>query len=161
MTMMMMRIVKRIFFITLLINLLICCVDCEKYGKYRGSPKLRGPLKFQHAHDDPLLNQLDKSLNEISTIYIKALLSRSHTNELAIQMRTLEIELFDLLDALYKEDRINDYMRYETEVTRQMIIYNMLKKLFGYANDVDGYGDDDVVVDHAETIEGAKRFNYP
>ncbi|XP_030388187.1 uncharacterized protein LOC115634521 [Scaptodrosophila lebanonensis] len=101
--------------------------------KYRVSPKLTGPVKFVHDPKDVMLNELDSALQKISTVYIQALFSGTHTPEVEGRMRSLEIELFDLLDQLYKQNRLADYMKYEAEVTRQMIIYNMLKKLFGYA----------------------------
>lgn len=63
---------------------------------------------------------------------MQALFSGTHSAKLDMDMRKLEIELFDLLDKLYQEKRLKEYMKYESEVTRQMIIYNMLKKLFGY-----------------------------
>ncbi|XP_037940943.1 uncharacterized protein LOC119673908 [Teleopsis dalmanni] len=100
----------------------------------RVSPKLAGPAKYTHPDDD-ILKELEESLNKISTVYMQALFSGTHTPELDMHMRSLEIKLFDLLDGLYKKNRLNDYMKYEAEVTRQMILYNMLKKLFGYATE--------------------------
>ncbi|XP_068147317.1 uncharacterized protein [Drosophila tropicalis] len=102
---------------------------------YRASPKLSGPVKLLHDRQDVILNALDDDLQKISHIYMQALLSGTHTPELEGHMRGLEMELFDLLDQLYKEKRLEDYMKYEAEVTRQMIIYNMLKRLFGYEQD--------------------------
>ncbi|XP_005178858.1 uncharacterized protein LOC101894372 [Musca domestica] len=109
--------------------------DDMDYGNYRPSPKLSGPVNLSHSPDDVTLNKLDECLAKISNIYMQALFSGTHSPQLDVNMRKLEIELFDLLDLLYKEQRIKDYMKYEAEVTRQMIIYNMLKKLFGYAED--------------------------
>uniref|UniRef100_A0A1I8P179 Uncharacterized protein n=1 Tax=Stomoxys calcitrans TaxID=35570 RepID=A0A1I8P179_STOCA len=111
---------------------LISCSE-EDQDNYRPSPKFMAPKKFKHLDDDATLNKLDDSLAKISTIYMQALFSGTHTPNLEMNMRKLEIELFDLLDVLYKEERIKEYMKYESEVTRQMILYNMLKKLFGYA----------------------------
>ncbi|XP_061401464.1 uncharacterized protein LOC133337229 [Musca vetustissima] len=124
-------------------SMTICCQsisaanddDTNDYGNYRPSPKLSGPVNLAHSPDDITLNQLDECLAKISSIYMQALFSGTHSPELDVNMRKLEIELFDLLDLLYKEQRIKEYMKYESEVTRQMIIYNMLKRLFGYAED--------------------------
>ncbi|XP_017067441.1 uncharacterized protein LOC108105406 [Drosophila eugracilis] len=103
---------------------------------YRASPKLTGPVKLLHDPEDVLLNTLDADLEKISTIYMQALFAGTHTPELEAPLRALEMELFDLLDQLYQQNRLKDYMKYEAEVTRQMIIYNMLKRLFGYTQDV-------------------------
>lgn len=100
--------------------------------KYKASPKLTGPAKLVHDPQDTMLNSLDEAMQKISNVYMQALISGTHTPELEISLRGLEMELFELLDQLYKQHRLKDYMNYETEVTRQMIIYNMLKKLFGY-----------------------------
>ncbi|KAH8418305.1 hypothetical protein KR222_009193 [Zaprionus bogoriensis] len=107
----------------------------DRLATYHASPKLTGPAKLAHDRDDAMLNALDEALQKISTIYVQALLTGTHTPELEISLRSLELNLFDLLDQLYKQHRLQDYMRYEAEVTRQMIIYNMLKRLFGYAQD--------------------------
>ncbi|XP_034478082.1 uncharacterized protein LOC117784450 [Drosophila innubila] len=96
------------------------------------SPKLTGPAKLVHDPKDTMLNSLDEAMQKISNIYMQALISGTHTPELEISLRGLEMELFELLDQLYKQHRLKDYMNYESEVTRQMIIYNMLKRLFGY-----------------------------
>lgn len=120
--------------------LAVLCLSCcnilvkgseDDLKVYRPSPKLIGSKRFEHP-DDPVLNKLDESLAKISTIYMQALFSGTHSAKLDMDMRKLEIELFDLLDKLYQEKRLKEYMKYESEVTRQMIIYNMLKKLFGY-----------------------------
>ena len=110
-----------------------CIYGNEALRAYRASPKLTGPAKFQHDPNDAILNELDKSLEKISTVYIQALFTGTHNPALESRMRRMEIELFDLLDSLYKQDRMSDYMKYEGEVTRQMILYNMLKKLVGYS----------------------------
>ncbi|KAH8401222.1 hypothetical protein KR009_003772 [Drosophila setifemur] len=102
---------------------------------YRVSPKLSGPVKLLHDPEDSILNTLDGALEKVSTIYMQALFAGTHTPELEVPLRALEMELFDLLDQLYKQNRLKDYMKYEAEVTRQMIIYNMLKRLFGYTQD--------------------------
>ncbi|KAH8284761.1 hypothetical protein KR054_000699 [Drosophila jambulina] len=107
----------------------------ESLHQYRASPKLTGPVKLLHDPEDAILNTLDAALEKISTIYMQALFAGTHTPELEAPLRTLEMELFDLLDQLYKQNRLKDYMKYEAEVTRQMIIYNMLKRLFGYTQD--------------------------
>jgi len=104
--------------------------------KYRASPKLTGPVKLTHDPEDSILNTLDAALEKISAIYMQALFAGTHTPELEAPLRALEMELFDLLDQLYKQNRLKDYMKYEAEVTRQMIIYNMLKRLFGYTQDI-------------------------
>ena len=122
---------------------LICIVCCLAFSlsrshndilNYRASPKLKAALKMQHKND-ATLSKLDESLAQISTVYMQALFSGTHTAALDVRMRKLEIELFDLLDMLYKQERLGEYMKYEAEVTRQMILYNMLKKLFGYTAD--------------------------
>jgi len=102
---------------------------------YRASPKLTGPVKLLHDPEDTILNTLDGALEKISTIYMQALFAGTHTPELEAPLRALEIELFDLLDELYNQNRLKDYIKYEAEVTRQMIIYNMLKRLFGYTQE--------------------------
>ncbi|XP_073847806.1 uncharacterized protein [Musca autumnalis] len=117
------------------LQVILAATDDNEYGNYRPSPKLSGPVDLTHSPDDATLNMLDECLSKISSIYMQALFSGTHTPKLDENMRSLEIELFDLLDLLYKEQRIKDYMKYEAEVTRQMIIYNMLKKLFGYAEE--------------------------
>lgn len=110
---------------------LICCSDNDNSDTYRVSPKLMARFRISHT-DDPTLNKLDESLAKVSTIYMQALFSGTHSPELEKNMRKLEIDLFDQLDSLFEQQRLQDYMKYEAEVTRQMIIYNMLKKLFGY-----------------------------
>ncbi|EDW89312.2 uncharacterized protein LOC6528556 [Drosophila yakuba] len=105
--------------------------------KYRASPKLTGPVKLLHDPEDTILNTLDGALEKISTIYMQALFAGTHTPELEAPLRALEMELFDLLDELYNQNRLKDYIKYEAEVTRQMIIYNMLKRLFGYTQEVE------------------------
>ncbi|KAH8389695.1 hypothetical protein KR200_000164 [Drosophila serrata] len=107
----------------------------ESLHQYRASPKLTGPVKLLHDPEDVILNTLDTALEKISTIYMQALFAGTHSPELEAPLRALEMELFDLLDQLYKQNRLKDYMQYEAEVTRQMIIYNMLKRLFGYTQD--------------------------
>ncbi|KAH8245833.1 hypothetical protein KR038_004586 [Drosophila bunnanda] len=107
----------------------------ESLHQYRASPKLSGPVKLLHDPEDVILNTLDAALEKISTIYMQALFAGTHSPELEAPLRNLEVELFDLLDQLYKQNRLKDYMKYEAEVTRQMIIYNMLKRLFGYTQD--------------------------
>ncbi|XP_020803950.1 uncharacterized protein LOC110180602 [Drosophila serrata] len=107
----------------------------ESLHQYRASPKLTGPVKLLHDSEDVILNTLDTALEKISTIYMQALFAGTHSPELEAPLRALEMELFDLLDQLYKQNRLKDYMQYEAEVTRQMIIYNMLKRLFGYTQD--------------------------
>ncbi|XP_065367018.1 uncharacterized protein LOC135959851 [Calliphora vicina] len=111
-------------------------IKCNDLLNYRASPKLMLPLKSSHANNDVTLNQLDDSLAQISTVYMQALFSGTHTPELDMRMRKLEMELFDQLDSLFKQERLQDYMKYEAEVTRQLILYNMLKKLFGYTLEV-------------------------
>ncbi|XP_033154568.1 uncharacterized protein LOC117137300 [Drosophila mauritiana] len=103
--------------------------------QYRASPKLTGPVKLLHDPEDTILNSLDGALEKISTIYMQALFAGTHTPELEAPLRALEMELFDLLDQLYNQNRLKDYIKYEAEVTRQMIIYNMLKRLFGYTQE--------------------------
>lgn len=118
----------------------ICCLTfafSESHNdllNYRASPKLKAAHKMQHKND-AIVKKLDESLEQISAVYMQALFSGTHTAALDVRMRKLEIELFDLLDMLYKQERLADYMKYEAEVTRQMILYNMLKKLFGYTAD--------------------------
>lgn len=121
--------------------LLICLVFVplidanDRLVNYKASPKLTGPAKMVHDPEDTMLNSLDKALQKISNIYMQAIISGTHTPELEISLQGLEMELFDLLDQLYKQHRLKDYMNYEAEVTRQMIIYNMLKRLFGYTQE--------------------------
>ncbi|KAH8316461.1 hypothetical protein KR067_008419 [Drosophila pandora] len=103
--------------------------------KYRASPKLTGPVKLLHDPDDTILNKLDTAMEKISAIYMQAVFAGTHTPEMEAPLRVLEMELFELLDQLYQQNRLKDYMKYEAEVTRQMIIYNMLKRLFGYTQD--------------------------
>lgn len=107
----------------------------DRLTSYHASPRLLGPSKLVHDSDDAMLNALDEALQKISTIYVQALLSGTHTPELDISLRSLELQLFELLDQLYRQHRLKDYMKYEAEVTRQMIIYNMLKRMFGYTQD--------------------------
>ncbi|XP_075166529.1 uncharacterized protein LOC142238705 [Haematobia irritans] len=121
--------------LSLCYTLIICSEENLDLDDYRPSPKLMGPKRFKHSEDDTTLNKLDDSLAKISTIYMQALFSGTHSAKLDMNMRKLEIELFDLLDVLYKENRLKDYMKYEAEVTRQMILYNMLKKLFGFGGE--------------------------
>lgn len=119
--------------------LLICLsqliVAEDRLRAYHASPRLLGPSKLVHDPEDLMLNALDEALQKISTIYVQALLAGTHTPELDISLRGLELDLFELLDQLYKQHRLKDYMKYEAEVTRQMIIYNMLKRMFGYTQD--------------------------
>lgn len=108
----------------------------DRLRSYHASPRLLGPSKLMiHDSEDAMLNALDEALQKISTIYVQALLSGTHTPELDISLRSLELQLFELLDQLYRQHRLKDYMKYEAEVTRQMIIYNMLKRMFGYTQD--------------------------
>ncbi|ALC40901.1 CG34217 [Drosophila busckii] len=72
---------------------------------------------------------LDAAIAKISSIYIKVLLAGNHTPELELSLRGLELELYELLDQLYKQQHLKDYMKYEAEVTRQLLIYSMLKRL--------------------------------
>lgn len=122
--------------------LLICLsqliVAEDRLRAYHASPRLLGPSKLVHDPEDLMLNALDEALQKISTIYVQALLAGTHTPELDISLRGLELDLFELLDQLYKQHRLKDYMKYEAEVTRQMIIYNMLKRMFGYTQDKQG-----------------------
>ncbi|EDW00790.1 uncharacterized protein LOC6559041 [Drosophila grimshawi] len=106
-------------------------------NEYRESPKLTGSAQLLQNPEDNILNSLDVALDTISNIYMQALLSGTHTPEMEISFRALEIELYELLDRLYKQHRLKDYMKYEPEVTRQMIIYGMLKELFGYTQHVE------------------------
>lgn len=119
--------------------LLICLsqliVAEDRLRAYHASPRLLGPSKLVHDPEDLMLNALDEALQKISTIYVQALIAGTHTPELDISLRGLELDLFELLDQLYKQHRLKDYMKYEAEVTRQMIIYNMLKRMFGYTQD--------------------------
>lgn len=116
------------------VSLSFPAIQAKDLLNYRASPKLLVPAKIAHA-DDATLNQLDDSLSQIATVYMQALFSGTHTPALEVRMRKLEIDLFDQLDALYKQQRLKEYMKYEAEVTRQMILYNMLKKLFGYSQE--------------------------
>ncbi|KAH8300240.1 hypothetical protein KR044_012024 [Drosophila immigrans] len=126
-------IVSQLLLVSLVCLPLINAAD--QLVEYQGSPKLSGPAKMIHDPQDKMLNALDAAMQKISTIYMQAVISGTHSPELEISLRGLEMELFDLLDELYKQHRLKDYMNYEAEVTRQMIIYNMLKRLFGYAQD--------------------------
>lgn len=121
----------KIILIALSLNLTL--IHSQDLVNYRASPKLIAPLKISHGETDIVLNKLDESLAQISTVYMQALFSGTHTPALDIRMRKLEMDLFDQLDALYKQQRLKEYMKYEAEVTRQMILYNILKKLFGYS----------------------------
>ncbi|XP_067627231.1 uncharacterized protein [Eurosta solidaginis] len=85
--------------------------------------------------DKPTLQELDEALTKIANVYMQALFSGTHTTELETELNALEMRLYDLLDSLYKQDRLADYMKYEADVTHQLIIYSLLKKLFGYAKD--------------------------
>lgn len=122
-----------------LAELLLICLSSivaeDRLTAYHASPRLLGPSKLLHDPEDLMLNALDEALQKISTIYVQALLAGTHTPELDISLRGLELDLFELLDQLYKQHRLKDYMKYEAEVTRQMIIYNMLKRMFGYTQD--------------------------
>lgn len=122
-----------------LVQLLLICLSSivaeDRLTAYHASPRLLGPSKLLHDPEDLMLNALDEALQKISTIYVQALLAGTHTPELDISLRGLELDLFELLDQLYKQHRLKDYMKYEAEVTRQMIIYNMLKRMFGYTQD--------------------------
>lgn len=122
-----------------LVQLLLICLSSivaeDRLTAYHASPRLLGPSKLMHDPEDLMLNALDEALQKISTIYVQALLAGTHTPELDISLRGLELDLFELLDQLYKQHRLKDYMKYEAEVTRQMIIYNMLKRMFGYTQD--------------------------
>ncbi|XP_017126226.2 uncharacterized protein LOC108145347 [Drosophila elegans] len=127
----------QILLVVMILPLISLAADPEAgLHKYRASPKLTGPVKLLHDPEDAILNTLDGALEKISTIYMQALFAGTHTPELEAPLRALEMELFDLLDQLYNQNRLKDYMKYEAEVTRQMIIYNMLKRLFGYTQDV-------------------------
>lgn len=119
----------------LLLIYLSSIVAEDRLTAYHASPRLLGPSKLLHDPEDLMLNALDEALQKISTIYVQALLAGTHTPELDISLRGLELDLFELLDQLYKQHRLKDYMKYEAEVTRQMIIYNMLKRMFGYTQD--------------------------
>ncbi|EDW10161.1 uncharacterized protein LOC6580380 [Drosophila mojavensis] len=114
---------------------LLCLAPAQ--AQYRASPKLAGPAALAHNSADPILNSLDVAMDKISNIYIQALLSGTHTPELEISLRALELELYELLDQLYKQHRLKDYMKYESEVSKQMIIYNLLKELFGYTQHIE------------------------
>ncbi|XP_017022241.1 uncharacterized protein [Drosophila kikkawai] len=134
----MLRKALNILLIMALLPLISLATDPEPeeiLHQYRASPKLTGPVKLLHDPQDVILNTLDAALEKISTIYMQALFAGTHSPELEAPLRALEVELFDLLDQLYKQNRLKDYMKYEAEVTRQMIIYNMLKRLFGYTQD--------------------------
>ncbi|XP_016970147.1 uncharacterized protein LOC108037977 [Drosophila rhopaloa] len=127
---------KMLLILMMMLPLISLAADPEgALHKYRASPKLTGPVKLLHDSEDDILNTLDVALEKISTIYMQALFAGTHTPELEAPLRALEMELFDLLDKLYNQNRLKDYMKYEAEVTRQMIIYNMLKRLFGYTQD--------------------------
>ncbi|XP_039956324.1 uncharacterized protein LOC120772023 [Bactrocera tryoni] len=91
--------------------------------------------EFPHAVDEPILHELDADLMKLANVYMQALFSGTHTAELEAELDALELRLYDLLDSLYREDRMPEYMKYEAEVTHQMIVYNLLKRLFGYARD--------------------------
>lgn len=114
---------------------LLCLTPAQ--AQYRASPKLAGPAALADNSADGILNSLDVAMDKISNIYIQALLSGTHTPELEISLRTLELELYELLDQLYKQHRLKDYMKYESEVSNQMIIYNLLKELFGYTQHIE------------------------
>lgn len=114
---------------------LLCLAPTQ--AQYRASPKLAGPAALADNSADGILNSLDVAMDKISNIYIQALLSGTHTPELEISLRTLELELYELLDQLYKQHRLKDYMKYESEVSKQMIIYNLLKELFGYTQHIE------------------------
>lgn len=106
-------------------------------AQYHASPKLAGPAALAHESADSILNSLDVAIDKLTNIYTQALLSGTHTPELEISLRALELELYELLDRLYKQHRLKDYMKYESEVSKQMIIYNLLKELFGYTQHVE------------------------
>nr|XP_014091907.2 uncharacterized protein LOC106618629 [Bactrocera oleae] len=89
--------------------------------------------EFPHAVDEPILHELDAALMKLANVYMQALFSGTHTAELEAELAALELRFYDLLDMLYREDRMPEYMKYEAEVTHQMIVYNLLKRLFGYA----------------------------
>ncbi|TDG43424.1 hypothetical protein AWZ03_010148 [Drosophila navojoa] len=114
---------------------LLCLAPAQ--AQYRASPKLAGPAALAENSADPILNSLDVAMDKISNIYIQALLSGTHTPELEISLRALELELYELLDQLYKQHRLKDYMKYESAVSKQMIIYNLLKELFGYTQHIE------------------------
>ncbi|XP_023301761.2 uncharacterized protein LOC111683871 [Lucilia cuprina] len=121
-------------FKNLIIILTICIsltlIKCNDLLNYRVSPKFLKPLKNAPKYDITL-SKLDESLAQISNVYTQALFSGTHTPELEKRMSNLELEIFDQLDALYKQKRLKDYMKYEAEITNRLILYNMLKKLFG------------------------------
>ncbi|XP_049317433.1 uncharacterized protein LOC125780020 [Bactrocera dorsalis] len=105
---------------------------------YRALLKTRDPdmvTEFPHTVDEPILHELDAALMKLANVYMQALFSGTHTAELEAELDALELRFYDLLDSLYREDRMSEYMKYEAEVTHQMIIYNLLKRLFGYAKD--------------------------
>ncbi|CAD7012909.1 uncharacterized protein LOC101461766 [Ceratitis capitata] len=98
---------------------------------YEALPQIQDPPNA----DEPILQELDASLTKLANVYMQALFSGTHNSQLEAELDVLELRLFDLLDALYKEQRMAEYMKYEAEVTHQMIIYNLLKKLFGYVKE--------------------------
>ncbi|XP_036333148.1 uncharacterized protein LOC118744336 [Rhagoletis pomonella] len=103
---------------------------------YHVSSQRKDPVTdFPHSTDEPILHELDEALTKLANVYMQALFSGTHTPELETELNALELRLFDLLDSLYKENRMSEYMKYEAEVTHKMIIYNLLKKLFGYAKE--------------------------
>lgn len=90
--------------------------------------------EFPHAVNELILHELDEALSKLSNVYMQALFSGTHTAELAAQLDAMELRFYDLLDTLYREHRMSEYINYKDEVKRQMIVYTLLKKLFGYAN---------------------------
>ncbi|XP_037811511.1 uncharacterized protein LOC119603541 [Lucilia sericata] len=119
---------KSLIILTICVSLTL--IKANDLLNYRVSPKFLKPLK-NAPKDDITLSKLDESIAQISNVYTQALFSGTHTPELEERMHKFEIELFDQLDELYKQERLKDYMKYEAEVTNRLILYNMLKKLFG------------------------------
>ncbi|XP_053963714.1 uncharacterized protein LOC129245308 [Anastrepha obliqua] len=133
--------------IALLISLqTVCAIPLRDYNHdndqtptmhtYQVSSESVDPVTdFPHSADEPILHELDEALTKLPNVYMQALFSGTHTSELEVELDALEMRLFDLLDSLYKENRMAEYMKYEAEVTHKMIVYNLLKKLFGYAKE--------------------------
>ncbi|XP_018791822.1 PREDICTED: uncharacterized protein LOC108970739 isoform X2 [Bactrocera latifrons] len=107
----------------------------QPYGAVPKTKDSDMATEFPHTIDEPILHELDAALMKLANVYMQALFSGTHTAELEVELDALELRFYDLLDSLYREDRMSEYMKYEAEVTHQMIIYNLLKRLFGYAKD--------------------------
>lgn len=91
--------------------------------------------EFPRSVDEPILHELDEALMKLANVYMQALFSGTHTTDLEAELDALELRFYDLLDSLYRQDRMSEYVKYEAEVTHQMAVYNLLKKLFGYTDD--------------------------